>query len=73
MNYFPIRLKALRKEKKMKQKDMAEYLKISVRGYQCYEYGSGYPEVPGLLKLAELFDVSLDYLMGRTDKKEINQ
>ncbi len=73
MATFADRVRELRKEKKMKQQEMAEFLGISSRGYQCYEYGEGYPEVPGLLKLAEFFDVSLDYLMCRTDKKEINR
>ena len=73
MNFFAVRLKELRKENKIKQKELAEYLNMSVRGYQCYEYGRCYPDVPGLMALAERFDVSLDYLMGRTDKREINR
>lgn len=51
----------------MKQKDMSEYLSLSARGYQCYEYNEGYPDVPGLIALADFFDVSLDYLVGRSD------
>ena len=32
-----------------------------------------YPEVPGLVAIADYFGVSLDYLMGRTDVREINR
>lgn len=71
MELFPLRLKALRKERGIKQKELAEYLGISIRGYQCYEYGKGFPDVPGLIALADYFNVSVDYLTGRTDKKEI--
>ena len=49
---------------------MAEICGIKLRGYQCYEYGTGYPEVPGLVFLADYFGVSLDYLMGRKDERE---
>lgn len=72
MATFAERLKALRKEKKLKQQEMATQFGLSLRGYQCYEYGSGYPEVPGLVALAEYFNVSLDYLMGRSDKREVD-
>ena len=44
-----------------------------MRGYQQYEYNESYPEVPGLVALADYFGVSLDYLMGRTDVREINR
>lgn len=71
MELFSLRLKALRKERSIKQKELAEYLGISIRGYQCYEYGKGFPDVPGLLALADYFDVSIDYLLGRTDQREI--
>jgi transcriptional regulator with XRE-family HTH domain len=48
---------------------MAELLGLNVRSYQYYEYNEGYPEVPGLLFLADYFGVSLDYLMGRKDER----
>ena len=46
---------------------------LKLRGYQQYEYNEGYPEVPGLVAIADYFGVSLDYLMGRTDVREINR
>lgn len=52
---------------------MAEVCGLKLRGYQQYEYNEGYPEVPGLVAIADYFGVSLDYLMGRTDVREINR
>ena len=64
---FGERLKVLRHEKKMKQKEMAEFLGCTDRNYQKMEYGE--INVPGLtlIKLADYFQVSLDYLVGRDD------
>ena len=73
MANFSERIKELRKERGLKQREMAEVCGIKLRGYQCYEYGVGYPEALGLLFLADYFDVSLDYLMGRTDKRDVNR
>ena len=69
MTKFSERLKELRQERGLKQREMAEICGIKLRGYQCYEYGTGYPEVPGLVFLADYFGVSLDYLMGRKDER----
>ena len=69
MILFSQRLKELRLESGKTQKDMAAFLGIIVRGYQRYEYGEGYPEIPGLIALADFFDVSTDYLLGRTDQR----
>ena len=73
MATFAERIKELRKEKRLTQQELAALFHLSLRGYQCYEYGAGYPEVPGLVALADYFGVSLDYLMGRTDVREINR
>ena len=70
MSNFAERIRELRKERGLKQREMAEICGIKLRGYQCYEYGTGYPEVPGLVFLADYFGVSLDYLMGRKDERE---
>lgn len=66
------RLKELRKEKKMTQKAMAELLDVTDRHYQAIEAGS--VNIPSLtLKfLADYFNVSTDYLLGRTDNPEVN-
>mgnify|MGYP000843829744 FL=1 len=64
------RLKELRKERKLKQKEMAWFLECTDRNYQKMEYGE--INVPGLtlIKLADFFQVSLDYLVGRSDDRE---
>ena len=67
MDKFAQRIKELRNEKKQTQKDMAELLGIKLRAYQYYESGTHYPEVPNLIKLADYFGVSTDYLLGRSD------
>ena len=70
MANFSERLRELRKERGLKQKDMAEICGLKVRSYQQYEYAENYPTVPGLVFLADYFGVSLDYLMGRKDERE---
>ena len=67
MSIFSERLRQLRTAKKVYQKDMAEFLGISLRAYQLYESGDGLPSVPGLIAIADYFNVSIDYLIGRTD------
>lgn len=67
------RLKALRQERKVFQRDLAALLGITLRAYQLYEGNNGYPTVPGLIALADYFGVSLDYLVGRSDNPEINK
>lgn len=73
MANFSERLKLLRNEKRYTQNEMAEIFDVKPRTYQDYEYAKAYPTVPGLTRIAEYFDVSLDYLMGRTDKREVNR
>lgn len=70
MNDFSSRVKELRKERGLKQAEMAEILGIKERSYQCYEYRERYPDFPGLIAIADFFDVSLDYLVGRSDIRE---
>ena len=64
------RLKELRKEKRMTQQNVADYLGITARAYQYYESDTDKahrPDLETLVVLADLFDVTLDYLVGRTD------
>ena len=69
MKKFAERVKALRRERKKTQKEMAEYLEVGLRAYQYYEGAKHYPDVSGLIKMADLFEVSTDYLLGRTDER----
>ena len=64
------RLRELRKEKGLYQKDLASLLDITIRGYQVYEEDKNYPILDKIIFLADYYNVSLDYLCGRSDKRE---
>ncbi len=70
MANFSSRIRELRLEQKKTQQDMADIFSIRVRTYQGYEYGQSFPDVAKLFAIADYFDVSLDYLMGRSDVRE---
>lgn len=61
------RLKELRLERKLSQKQVAEYLGISTRAYSHYEIGDREPSISLLVKLCDLFEVTVDYMIGRAD------
>lgn len=61
------RLTALRKKNKLRQSDIAKRLGLTTAAYQNYEYGKREAGYSTLLLLADMFDVSLDYLLCRTD------
>lgn len=67
---FNERLKQLRTESPIMQKDIAAQIGVSVRTYQQYEQGKTEPNIEKLLKLAEIFNVSLDYLLCRNEDFE---
>jgi len=67
---FHERIRLLRSEKGLTQKEAAARLGVSYRAYQCYEYNQRCPDLHGLIALANFFDVSLDYLVGRSDVRE---
>ena len=68
-----IRIRNLREDKDMTQQQMADYLHCSQRYYSNYETGTRYIPTETLVKIADFHNVSVDYLLGRTDKKEINK
>lgn len=63
------RLKQLRKELNMTQKELADKLGISRAAVGLYEQGKRNVDNDTLLKLSEIFNVSADYLLGNTDIK----
>ena len=63
------RLRDLREDKDLKQKDLAEMLKIHQTTYSDYELGRLNIPVATLHILADFYNVSTDYLLGRTNKK----
>ena len=64
---FGERLRQIRRERKVPQKKLAEVLGMSVRGYQFYESETAEPNIKTLIALADFYDVTIDYLVGRTD------
>lgn len=67
---FSDRLKELRISRNLTQKQVYTATGMSALGYQRYEYGEREPAFKQLLALADFFDVSLDYLVGRSDVAE---
>ena len=63
------RLKKLRKEKKISQLKLAFDLNMNQNTVSRYENLEREADYETLIKFADYFDVSLDYLLGRTDKK----
>ena len=60
-------LRRFRKHANITQKQAAQGANASERVYQDYEYGKVIPSATVLIALADSFDVSLDYLVGRSD------
>ncbi len=73
MSDFCNRLQQLKKDNNLLQKTIAIDNGLSLRAYQYYERGEREPSLSTLISLANYFNVSLDYLVGRTDKPEINK
>ena len=67
MKIFQERLRELRKQFGYTQQEMARKLFISQPSYVRYENGSSEPSQENLVRIADLFDVSVDYLLGRKD------
>lgn len=64
-----IRLKNLREDHDLSQIDIAKYLNISQRTYSYYETGGRDIPVQILIKLADYYKTSIDYLVNRTNSK----
>ena len=65
------RLKVLRKEKKETQEQVARAIDIVLRHYQRIELEEGLPGIEVFYALAEHFEVNADYLLGRTDVRDM--
>lgn len=70
MFIFKDHLRAIRKLKKTTQKETAKAVGVTERNYQDWEAGKTKPGFDALIALADYFDVSLDYLCGRSDVPE---
>ena len=63
---FSEKIRQLRKERHLTQAEVAKEVGLSARGYQDLELGAK-PRYEELLHIADFYDVSVDWLMGRTD------
>ena len=69
MNMYQNRLRDLREDRDLKQKDLAELLKIHQTTYSDYELDRLNIPISVLHTLADFYGVSVDYLLGRTNQK----
>jgi len=67
---FAERLKELREENNMTQEQLGKLLNVTKQAISSYEKGENEPSLDTLVKIAEIFNVSLDYLFGRTKQKD---
>ena len=69
---FPERLKQLRNEQRLSQRNLAEKLQISQQSITAWETGRSEPTTGALAKIANFFGVSADYLLGQTNERKIS-
>jgi len=70
---FQKRLKYLRTNKGFSQQNMADFLGISRQGYGKYEDGKSEPDHNTLIKLSNYFNVTTDYLLGKSDNPDLTE
>lgn len=68
-----MRLKLLRKQKHMSQLSLAMKLNTTQMSISRYETGKRKPDLKTLILIADFFDVSIDYLLERTDNPKMNK
>ena len=68
-----ILIKSIAKSKKMTIKQMLSDCQLSVNTLSSMQAGGYYPRLDAIFKIADYMDVSIDYLLGRTDKPEVNR
>ena len=67
MKVFQDRLRQERESNHLTQRDMAERIGITQPSYIRYENGKSEPTLENLVRIAEILDVSIDYLLGKSD------
>ena len=67
---FAESLRRFRKERNLTQKNVADAVGTDVSVYQRYERGTAYPSVMVVMKIADAFNVPLDYLVGRDENRD---
>ena len=73
MPIFAERIKELRKNINKTQRDVAYDLDMTESGYKNYELSNREPSHETTVKIADYFDVSVDYLLGRTDNPKFQK
>lgn len=68
-NILSQRLRKCREEKGLTQGQVAIYCDMTEKTYQNYELMRRQPKLEFIIKIADLYNVSIDYLVGRTDEK----
>ncbi|MBA5275025.1 helix-turn-helix transcriptional regulator [Enterococcus hirae] len=69
MAQFNERIKTIRTEKGLTQKEFAKLINVPERAYQYYESGTRKPNLDKIIEIADILDTSIDYLVGRSDEK----
>lgn len=62
-----LRIRNLREDRDLKQKDIAKLLNCTQQTYSRYETGENNIDIKSLITLADFYNTSIDYLVGRTD------
>lgn len=65
------RIQDLRVDSDLSQREISEILHITQRSYSHYETGTRGIPIEMLIRLADYYNTSIDYLVGRTDRKEV--
>ena len=73
MATFSERIKELRESRNLTQEALGTVIGVKRYSIYSYEKGRAYPEMKGLIALADFFDVSMDYLAGRTDNPAVTR
>jgi len=68
MYVLPSILKQLRSSKNVSQREVSSSIGVTERNYQNYESGNRKPNYDNLIAIADYYNVSIDYLTGRTDE-----
>ena len=70
---FTERLKILRADHDLTQDKVAREMDMPLRSYTRLETDGAKPNYDTLMKIADFYDISVDWLMGRTEKREVNR
>ncbi len=70
MTKLPERLLQLRLEQDFSQKSLVREMGLALNTYVRYERGEGEPTASVLVQMADFYDVTLDYLVGRSDERK---